>query len=146
MKRSFVIDALTLLFVGLFGYAAVSKLFDYDRFIVQLSQSPLLTEYATTVAWLVPTVELVTVAVFITVRWRLIAFYLSLALMIAFSAYIVAVTQFSDYVPCSCGGVLEKLSWNQHLVFNLVFVALAAVAIVLHGKETRQAGEDTLLQ
>lgn len=144
MRRRFIIDTICTAFVGLFGYAAVSKLLDYKTFLVQLGQSPLLTEYATTVAWLVPAVEMLTVVLFITVRFRLLALYASFTLMVAFSAYIVVITQFSDYVPCSCGGVLEKLSWNQHLVFNLVFVALAVVAIVLHSKEA--AEEETLLQ
>jgi hypothetical protein len=52
--------------------------------------------------------------------------------MSMFSAYIIAITQFSDYIPCSCGGILQKMSWNQHLVFNFLFVSLAAAGILLY--------------
>ncbi|MEJ0031509.1 MAG: MauE/DoxX family redox-associated membrane protein [Bacteroidota bacterium] len=41
--------------------------------------------------------------------------------MVMFTAYIVVITRFSEYTPCSCGGVLEKMSWDQHLVFNIGF-------------------------
>ncbi len=55
--------------------------------------------------------------------------------MVMFTAYIVLITRFSDYVPCSCGGVLEKLSWDQHLVFNIGFVVLGFMAIVIYPKD-----------
>jgi len=32
-------------------------------------------------------------------------------------------------MPCSCGGVLEKMSWSDHLVFNISFVILSLVAL-----------------
>ena len=54
--------------------------------------------------------------------------------MVMFTAYIVVITRFSEYVPCSCGGVLEKLSWDEHLVFNVGFVMLAAISILIYPK------------
>src|SRR5690606_28267369 len=45
--------------------------------------------------------------------------------------YIAAILNLGVFIPCSCGGVLEKLGWTEHLVFNCVFVALALVGIVL---------------
>jgi len=38
---------------------------------------------------------------------------------------------FVEKLPCSCGGVIAKLSWNQHLLLNLGFVLLALGAIAL---------------
>jgi hypothetical protein len=49
-----------------------------------------------------------------------------------FTTYIIIITRFSPYVPCSCGGVLQKLGWTEHLVFNIVFVVLAATGIIFH--------------
>jgi len=34
-------------------------------------------------------------------------------------------------MPCSCGGVIELLSWNQHVVFNGVFILIDLAAIIL---------------
>jgi hypothetical protein len=51
--------------------------------------------------------------------------------MTMFSGYIIAILNFSDYVPCSCGGILEKLGWTEHLAFNIAFMVLAVVGIFL---------------
>jgi uncharacterized membrane protein YphA (DoxX/SURF4 family) len=131
-KRVVVVDVICALVILLFVYAAVTKLLDYQKFRVQIGQSPLLTAFAGWVAWLVPAVELIISALLVTLRFRLLALYASFGLMVMFTAYIIAITQFSDYIPCSCGGVLEKLNWTEHLVFNLAFVVLTLLAIVLH--------------
>ena len=41
------------------------------------------------------------------------------------------ILNFIPDIPCSCGGVLEKMSWNEHLIFNIAFVVLGLVAILL---------------
>ncbi len=64
-------------------------------------------------------------------RLCLAGLYAAFSLMTMFTAYIVAILRFSDYVPCSCGGVLQNMTWNQHLVFNIAFVLLALTGIIL---------------
>ena len=120
-----IVETISLLFVVLFIYAATSKLWDFGQFKVQLGQSPVLT------AWMVPGVEYLLALLLLFNRSRLAAFYGSLALMVMFTTYIVMVLQFSDYIPCSCGGVLEDLGWTEHIVFNLFFVAMAIIGIIL---------------
>jgi uncharacterized membrane protein YphA (DoxX/SURF4 family) len=134
-RKEILIDIVTALFVVLFVYAAASKLLDYDKFKVQIGQSPLLTAFSGVMAWLVPAVEIIVSAMLLTARFRLHGLYASFGLMVMFSAYIVVITRFSDYVPCSCGGVLERLNWNEHLIFNLTFVALGFVSILYYPKD-----------
>lgn len=132
--RPWIVDIICLLFVVLFTYAAVSKLLEFEKFRAQLGQSPLLTAFADMVVWTIPAVELAISLLLFVPRFRLVALYASLSLMTLFTAYIVAVLYFSPYVPCSCGGILEKLGWTEHLVFNLVFTALAVAGILLYNK------------
>ncbi len=122
-------------FVILFLYAAFSKLLDFETFTVQLAQSPLLSAYAGIIAWAVPGLEIL-IALFLTIpKFRLPALYASFTLMVMFTAYIYIILNFSDFVPCSCGGVLEKLSWTQHLILNVVFIILAGVVVFLFLQE-----------
>lgn len=134
-RKVWIIDIISALFIVLFVYAAATKLIDYDKFRLQLGQSPVLTAFAGTIVWLVPAIEVVIAMLLATKRFRLAGLYASFSLMVMFTAYIVVITRFSEYVPCSCGGVLEKLSWDQHLVFNIGFVALASIAIVVYPKD-----------
>ncbi len=126
-----LVKTIGVLFIVLFVYAATSKLLDYETFTVQLAQSPLLSAYAGMIAWFVPSIE-IAIALLLTIpRFRILALYAAFTLMVMFTAYIYIILNFSDFIPCSCGGVLEKLSWTQHLIFNIVFVFLAVGAIFL---------------
>ena len=135
MKRNTIIEIIAFLYIFLFMYAAVSKLVDYEKFRVQLGQSPLLTAFAGWVAWIVPAIEIIISVMLAVPRFRMTGFYASFSLMVMFTAYIIAILQFSDYIPCSCGGILQNMSWNQHMLFNIGFILLALVGIVL---DTRQ--------
>jgi uncharacterized membrane protein YphA (DoxX/SURF4 family) len=125
-----IIDGISCIFIVLFIYAATSKLLDYDKFKIQLGQSPLLTRFADSVAWVIPTIEIGITIMLAIPRMRIKGLYTSFAMMILFTSYIVAITKFSEYIPCSCGGVLQHLSWTQHLYFNLAFIALSTIAIL----------------
>ncbi len=133
VKKSNIINTIFLvssyLFVLLFLYAATSKLLDFETFTVQLAQSPLLSAYAGIIAWLVPGIEILIACFLVIERFRTLALYACFTLMVMFTAYIYIILNFSDFIPCSCGGVLEKLSWTQHLIFNVAFILLAGVAL-----------------
>jgi uncharacterized membrane protein YphA (DoxX/SURF4 family) len=120
------------LYILLFVYAALTKLLDYQKFVVQLGQSPILTSYAQVLALMVPISELIISIMLIFPMTRVPGLYAAFSLMVMFTTYIVLASRFSDYVPCSCGGVLEGMTWTQHLFFNVVFVLLALTAILLH--------------
>lgn|SRR5690349_5464823 len=134
--RKIAIEIISFLFIVLFVYAGVTKLMDYEKFAVQIGQSPLLTAYGDWLAWMIPGIEIL-ISIFLAVaRFRLLALYASLSLMVMFTAYIVAILNFSSYIPCSCGGILEKLGWTEHLIFNTVFIVLAVSGIVLTSSES----------
>ncbi len=132
MLRKTTIEIVSVLFTILFVYAASSKLLDYEKFSTQLGQSPLLTDFAEPLAWIVPSIEIFVSLTLAIRRWRLFGLYASFSLMVMFSGYIIAITTFSDNIPCSCGGILQNLTWHQHLIFNTVFVLLALVGILLY--------------
>jgi hypothetical protein len=128
LKKTFI-GVGSYLFIFLFLYAAVSKLLDFETFNVQLAQSPLLSAYVGFIAWAVPGIEILIACLLMFERFRMVALYASFTLMVMFTAYIYIILNFSDFIPCSCGGVLEKLSWSQHLIFNVFFILLAGVAV-----------------
>lgn len=51
--------------------------------------------------------------------------------MTMFTTYIYVILNYSSFTPCSCGGVLEKMSWTEHLLFNIVFILLSGLAIIV---------------
>ena len=129
-----ITNSARIIFIALFVYAATSKLLDFDQFKIQLGQSPILTAYADWIAWGVPSIELVIAGLLLFPRWILIAFFSSLSLMTSFTTYIFLILNASEYIPCSCGGVLENMGWSEHLVLNLILIGLAIVSILLTSK------------
>ena len=129
--RAILLEGIIYAFVVLFVYAAGSKLLDFETFRAQLAQSPLLSVFAGILAWMVPLVELALAGLlmfFRTRKWTLLGAF---TLMVMFTSYIYFILNFSDFVPCSCGGVLEEMTWTQHLVFNMVFMFMAGLGMFL---------------
>lgn len=127
-----IIYGIALLYILLFTYASISKILDFENFQVQLGQSPLLSAFANFIAFAVIAVELIICCLLIFQRTRIIGLFASYCLMMMFTAYIYIILNYSSFVPCSCGGILEKLSWNQHIIFNITFIILAVISIILN--------------
>ena len=137
ITKSIILSSICYLYVILFVYAAVSKLLDFENFMAQLGQSPLLSPFADYVSIAVIFIEL-SIAVLLSIpKLRYFALWSAVALMIMFTTYIIIILNFSSFVPCSCGGILEKLGWTEHLIFNTVFIVLGVVAILLRSLTNR---------
>lgn len=134
MSRKLLLDILSALLVFLFIYTSISKLLDYDTFRRQLGQSPFITLYAPVIVWALPVGELIIAGLLLYPPARLTGFYLSFFLLSLFTFYLIAMLQLSYFIPCSCGGVLQHLSWNAHIVFNIVFVIFSTIGVLLQDK------------
>lgn len=127
----YAVEVICLLYVLLFIYAATSKLLDFQHFKIELGQSPLLSAFAEWIAVIVPAAEYFTCLLILIPRFRLVGLFSAYGLMVMFTVYIFIILNYTSFVPCSCGGVLEKLDWKSHMFFNLIFVGLAVLAILL---------------
>jgi hypothetical protein len=82
--------------------------------------------------WGIPLLEVAISIAVLFERTRLAGFYAAFILMCLFSIYTgIVLMHFFSYIPCSCGGVIRKLTWPQHLALNLFYVALSVVGIIL---------------
>lgn len=131
-SKAFILDIISSLLVLLFVYAAFSKVSDMQKFEIELSKSPVLNSFVKITSLGIPTIELLISIMFFVERLRLAAFYCSFGLMMIFSCYIICILNFSSYIPCSCGGVLQNMTWSQHLIFNIGFIGLSAIAVLLY--------------
>ncbi|RZJ88021.1 MAG: hypothetical protein EOO20_14685 [Chryseobacterium sp.] len=118
------------LLIILWIYASGSKLLEYNSFKHELTMQHFPYKIEETLVWLLPSIEILTAGLLTatnTIKYGLIA---SALLLTIFTIYItLIITGIYDKAPCSCGGVLSMLSWNTHLVFNLIFLAINVWAI-----------------
>lgn len=131
MKISQISKATTSLMILLWVFAAAAKLLDYETSRSQMLRQVFPVWISHILVWAVPVVELATAGLLLISQTRRAGLYASLFLLSAFTFYIASIlTGLFGAIPCSCGGVLEELTWSQHLLLNLLFLALTLVAIV----------------
>lgn len=132
MKRNaagiFIVSLLTLLF----GYTAMMKILNHESFRHALEQMPLLKTGAAVIAWAVPLTELMIVLLLLFPGTGVKGIWASLLLLTVFTCYLGYMVLSDSKLPCSCGGIISTLSWNEHIVVNLLFIGLSALGVWLH--------------
>lgn len=131
--------AVSIFFVILFCYAAISKVLDFEKFQDQISASPLLNEFSQFLPYTIIIVEVLIAGLLCYRKTRTTGLIGSFVLMLIFTVYVTLLLRTSKNLPCSCGGILEKMSWNQHLYFNIGCVILSVIALGLNLKYSRPA-------
>ncbi len=132
MKKTLVVDTISLFFTLLFVYAAVCRLLHHGLFYFHLRQFPLIGRAAGIFAWILPFSELAIATLLLSVRWRFTGLFAAFCLLL-FSTWFVAISIFfSSYNPCACAGILSAMTCNQYLVFYGICVVLASAAVLLY--------------
>ena len=132
MKKETAIRIFCSLLILLFAYAGLSKLTNYNLFQKELQDFPFISTSANFIAWFIPLIELITVCLLFFSSTHLYGLYVSLILLLLFTGFLIFMLAFDKNLPCSCGGIISRLSWKQHIVFNLVFIMPSIAGIVLY--------------
>jgi hypothetical protein len=128
MKR-ITTDIISSLLILLFAYTSFSKLLTLDQFSSVLARMPLIGNGAGVLAFAIPLAELGIVLLLLFERTRYRGLKVSLALLVLFTIYLLLMVLFAPHMPCSCGGVISKMSWQDHLIFNLGLITANLLAI-----------------
>lgn len=135
IERNRIAGLICLVFIFLFAYTATSKILAHSLFRFQLSEFPLISSLSNFIAWMVPLSELIVTVLLFIPSFRIWGLRGSFGLMVIFTAYIFYLLVFAPTRPCSCGGMLGRMTWNQHLIFNLGLIALSLVGLNLYSKD-----------
>jgi uncharacterized membrane protein YphA (DoxX/SURF4 family) len=146
MKRATIAELIAFLFIILFLYTGISKLMDYDIGTEQIALSPILAPIAGFIVIFITIAEITTSILLFFPKTRIHGLRASLILMIAFTGYVFYLLTYNDQLPCTCGGVLEQLSWPQHLILNITLIILAIIAIRLSKRSAIATGNKSPLQ
>lgn len=122
---------ISMICLFLFAISAYAKIVDHERFMIGLSKVNYIGQYAALIAWSVPAAEIIVSLLLMypeTHKWGLYGFT---GLMTVFTLYIGSLLLWAERLPCYCNLIIEKLGFGQHLIFNLVFIFLAVVALWL---------------
>ncbi len=119
--------------IVLFTYAAGSKLLELRRFRAQLYLQPFPHAFSDMLLYALPCIEIIAALLLAFSLTRKTGLYIALILMALFTGYISLVLfGYWTSIPCSCGGVLEHMSWTTHLIFNWCFLIATILAVAGH--------------
>jgi len=126
----------------MFSYAAASKLIDFKSFRIQMLIQPVPRWSVDYLIYFIPTSEVIAIVFLLFKNTKSAGLYLATILMVLFTLYVgLAMTGAFGSIPCSCGGVIVKLSWPQHFIFNMIFLSLSVYGIIIDYKERRFIGK-----
>jgi putative oxidoreductase len=131
MNRSKIVEVISALFILLFVYTAISKIREYYTLELILKDYPLIGAFSSVISWALPATELIVALLLFIPRTKLLGLYCSAILMSLFTIYLGYILTFESKKPCTCGGMLQELSWPQHLIFNSLFILFAIWGIKL---------------
>lgn len=118
------------IYLLVFLYTGINKLWFHQKFQVALMKSDLLAPYAIFLAWAIPLIEIVISILLFFPRTRKTGLIASVSLLAAFTVYIGYMMLFTPDLPCSCGGIISALSWPQHLILNIFLLLLGLISIL----------------
>lgn len=127
-----IFETTRLLLILLFVYTGISKLIGYYLFYEQLTKIPLLQNIATPISIAVPGIELVAAIALVFKKWEITGWWLSALLISMFALYIAVMMLFAPSLPCSCGGIISFLTWQQHLWINISIAMLCWCKLYRH--------------
>ena len=138
--RQNIILLICFMLISLWMYAVTSKLMDFNMFSVQMHRQLLFPILKDTLPYLLPATELLATILLAFSSTRFSGLLLSFFMLLAFTVYIgFAMSRLMGKIPCSCGGILNKMSWGTHLFFNLFVLLFTACGIYLvyRGRRTQ---------
>ncbi len=126
------IEIIAAVFILVFMYTAIGKLTAHNSFHTSLVKSSLTPFAAEVLSWALPLLEILVAAMLFLPSLRLKGLIASMLLMVFFTGFIGYKLVTASRLPCSCGGIISKLSWKQHLWLNVFLATLAAIAVILN--------------
>ncbi|MDN3588052.1 DoxX family protein [Pedobacter aquatilis] len=129
--REWLLLGIGIILASLFAYTGITKIMDHERFMNGISKVGLIGQYSFFISWFVPVTEILIAVLLLIPQFIRIGLWSFLLFMLAFTSYILIALIWASNLPCHCGGVVESLTWTQHLWLNLGFIFLSIVAIRL---------------
>jgi len=129
--KDLIVFFICLICIFLFLSSAYDKLVEQSKFVQGLSRVAYIGGYAKLIGWLVPSVEIIISLLLMNPKTYRLGLYGFIVTMLVFTGYISSMLLWAEKLPCHCNLIIEKLTWGQHIWFNLAFVAMSGYALTL---------------
>lgn len=141
IRKNLLTEASAIVIALVFVYTAGSKVLDMEATRNAFMNQPIPKWMAMGLVYIIPSVEFVSGILLLVPKARKIGFGIAVVLMGLFTGYVALVlTGIFGRIPCSCGGIVSTLGWSEHLVLNIVLLALAVGGFKGEGGRRKDEG------
>lgn len=129
--RKIIAFTICMICLFLFAISAYDKITDHERFLTGLSKVHFIGSYAVYLTWGVPIAEIIVSILLMYPPTQKYGLYGFTGLMMIFTLYIGSMLLWAEKLPCHCNLIVEKLSFGEHLAFNISFIVVASLGLWL---------------
>lgn len=116
----------------------LDKLINFTAFRTGILNQPFSSSIGKVLIFMLPLLEILTILLLIGNRTNRYGIFMSTILMSLFTSYVgLALAGAWEKLPCGCGSVISGMSWTEHFIFNLAFLALSIAGIYLSNLQRR---------
>lgn len=110
----------------------IDKVVNFKAFTSSIINQPFSDQLGYFLTYALPVLESSTIVMLLSKKLRMAGLILSTTLMMVFTGYIAAALLGAwDSLPCGCGSVISGMNWMEHFFFNLFFLALSTVGLII---------------
>ncbi|WP_400263294.1 MauE/DoxX family redox-associated membrane protein [Sphingobacterium sp. SG20118] len=132
--KSIVANSISIFLIIFWLYVGFEKAWSWKNFQLSLHQQPIPTWSVDILYWLLPLAEIVTgilLAIWISKLKRL-GYWGSILLLTTFTIFIgLGVVGVYEKRPCTCASIFNDMSWEWHLVVNILLLAISILGLNL---------------
>lgn len=130
MKKQTYIQIIAVILLLLWIPVSLDKMVNFETFKAGILRQPFSDQLGYILIYTLPFLEVLIVV--LIVFHKRVGFGLSSLLMAAFTSYIgLALLGTWDKLPCGCGSVISGMTWQQHFWFNLFFLIISVIGLIL---------------
>lgn len=117
-------------------YTGISKLYDWVGTQYGIYAQAFPAWIAEMLIYILPPLEILIGLMLLVGRTRKMGFSISFILMLIFTFYVSWVYfGMTKFIPCTCGGLFQKLSWGSHLLINCILLLLSTLGLFFENKQ-----------
>ncbi|PWV47097.1 MauE/DoxX family redox-associated membrane protein [Chitinophaga sp. S165] len=146
MKKQLLTHITSYLIIILFLYTGINKLIDHALFIEQLADITVLAPFRQAISWGLPLLEITLAILLFIPGTKLLGLYAATIVMTIFTMYAGFLVAINSDLPCSCGGIIEEITWQQHIWLNLLLTALLTWSTIHHRNQQLQGHKDSVMK
>lgn len=129
IKLDIIIISLLLLWIPV----TIDKIINFESFKAGILRQPISETFQFLAMYTLPLAELITAILLISKKFQRSGLILSIILMSVFTSYVAfALIGAFGKIPCSCGSIISSFNWQQHLWFNIIFLCLSGLGLILN--------------